>query len=359
MLKRIAVILAVFSSISHAVVSSGTFTIAESGGNYTTLASAEADLATSLISTITFNITGSWTNPDTTAVSFAGCVTFATCPVIIQAIGDARHAGVWSSTAYRQMVTAGNNITLSGIRHIRIDGLQIATTGEAILDANTDAGHQRYITNNIMRGRNDKSTAQRGYNGYNGCTAEKVIFINNMLYGFYTDGYRNYSTTNSTFIVVNNTIVDSGEGGKAYKFEDAYNGGVNLYYVNNIAQEGAYVFPAGMAGGSQLTNLANVSEDATGTTGFRTQQPLFTLKGELTVMNLSLQQTDSTCTNRGNNVSTAPYIASNQATVVLQDIKPQNRQSNPTNWDIGADANIAEPPAVAGYRRRNIQGIKR
>jgi hypothetical protein len=325
----------------HGAVSSGTFTIATSGANYTTLAAAEADLAATLISTITFSITEGFN--DTTAVSFAGCVTYSTCPVIVQCTGAGRHAGKWSGTYYKLAPTTGNSLTITGAKHIILDGLQIGTTGTAIADGNTDANHYREIKNCILRGRNDKSTTQEGFVTYTDAVTERIIFANNIVYGCRTNGARGYCTASSTYIIVNNTIVESGEGGKAYNFSNEWGAGTTLNAYNNIAQEGAYQFDALPATSIHKTDR-NVSEDASGTVGYRGQTPGFADKAAI---DLSFSVTDPTCTARGLDLSTAPIAG---YTALTTDISGQAWQHPPS---IGAWEYIAPAPPASGYIRKS------
>src|SRR3989344_6939524 len=71
-------------------------------------------------------IDGSWTSPDTAAVTISGWTTDATRYIKIYTTPSARHDGKWNTTKYHRTET----ITVSE-EYVRIDGLQSEVTGSA------------------------------------------------------------------------------------------------------------------------------------------------------------------------------------------------------------------------------------
>ena len=71
-------------------------------------------------------IDGSWTSPDTAAVTISGWTTDATRYIKIYTTPSARHDGKWNTTKYHRTET----ITVSE-EYVRIDGLQSQVTGSA------------------------------------------------------------------------------------------------------------------------------------------------------------------------------------------------------------------------------------
>jgi len=97
---------------------------------YNTLSAAEAALAGSPTTPQIINILGSWSSADG-AVTFNSTTTAANY-ISVQCIGEARHNGIWSNTAYR-----ASQITMDDVGHIKIVGLQ--TTGiNSVSSVSTD-----------------------------------------------------------------------------------------------------------------------------------------------------------------------------------------------------------------------------
>lgn len=101
-----------------------TYTVRQSGGDYSTLAAALAGVS----SGDTISIEGSWTADDTSAVTINKDIT-------IQVTGDSQHPGYWDETQnhYRLVVSSGSHcLTLNGAYSATLDGLAVeqATTSD-------------------------------------------------------------------------------------------------------------------------------------------------------------------------------------------------------------------------------------
>lgn len=109
-----------------------TFTICESGGgcDYTTLQAAETDTQTDLTvadSIFTFEIQNTWVSADGNT-GMAGWTSDATRFLTITAVGDARAAGEWSTSAYRISSASGTPLNVNGMDFMVLDGVQLETT---------------------------------------------------------------------------------------------------------------------------------------------------------------------------------------------------------------------------------------
>lgn len=113
-----------------------TYTIKESGGDYTTLASAESAHDQDLVandSALTFEISGTWTVDDGFA-TIAGWTTDATRFLTITAVGASRASATFSTTAYR-IVRAEFNVLRVHTDYTVVDGIQVNVTGSAATTA--------------------------------------------------------------------------------------------------------------------------------------------------------------------------------------------------------------------------------
>lgn len=106
-----------------------TYTVKQSGGDYTTVAAAESAIQQDLVandSAITFEISGIWTIDDG-LWNVNGWTTDATRFPTITAIGDSKAGATWSTTAYRTVgpstlvIKVQENFTI-------VDGLQAEAT---------------------------------------------------------------------------------------------------------------------------------------------------------------------------------------------------------------------------------------
>lgn len=104
-----------------------TYTVVEDGsGDYTTVAAAENAQQRDITASdeiVTIEIQDSWTSAETTQFSISGWTTDDTRYVIIQAVGDARHDGKWTETAWRIETTDISCVQI-GEFYCQIHGLQ-------------------------------------------------------------------------------------------------------------------------------------------------------------------------------------------------------------------------------------------
>jgi len=104
-------------------------------GDYTSLSAWEAGEQRDLVALneiATARIEGTWTNPDTTAVTIDGWTTGENNYIKIYTTPEARHGGVWDTSAYRLESTQGwVNILEINELYTQVVGLQIKRDGGA------------------------------------------------------------------------------------------------------------------------------------------------------------------------------------------------------------------------------------
>jgi hypothetical protein len=238
-------------------------------------------------------IKGTWDSADTSAVSVSGYTTGASNSINIYTSGDARHAGIWSTTAYRleRTLSSGQDsaycIAISSENNFTtIDGLQVKLiTGGGNSDsvggisAATTTGVT--IKNNIITLNASSLTNTTGINGlYSNNARRGTVYTNyiynNFVYGFVKSalpmyGIRvsmsgQYSNSTMTTYVYNNSsynnysgIAFSNGSGTTYASRNTF------YLSNNISTSSSsadYTFATGMTAGS---NDYNLSSDTTAT----------------------------------------------------------------------------------------------
>lgn len=129
-------------------------TVAESGGDFTSVADAVSWFKTNYPDFVTsdiigeIEITGSWTNADSSLVSTV-ITTDATRYLYIHTTGAARHSGVWSTTAHR-LVKNSTNIYFTTM-HVHLDGLQVQQTGNGRCIFLTGSG-TAHVSNMLLLG---------------------------------------------------------------------------------------------------------------------------------------------------------------------------------------------------------------
>ena len=123
-------------------------------GCYTSLAAWEATEQRNLVASgevAVARIEGVWNTPDTTGFTIDGWTTDSDHHVKIVAVGPARHAGVWSETAYRLASAAGTVLVVRDA-FTHIEGLQIGGTrvgSQALVFLSSGATRTR-ITGNLL-----------------------------------------------------------------------------------------------------------------------------------------------------------------------------------------------------------------
>ena len=199
-----------------------TIIIKEDGtGNYTSLGTAltaEAANLPSIGRKKIFEIQGSWTNPDSATririTAAQGWVTNATYNIEIITTGEARHAGKWTSTAWRMQNNTYTYLMNIGCTHIKLDGLQLYNTNITAASCTTissafDTPTLHEINSCIIRGANSAGVTCYGIlgNSTNGC----LRVTNCVIYGYHGSGGAGIyvNSTNSGNYVYNNTIADA------------------------------------------------------------------------------------------------------------------------------------------------------
>ncbi|EKD25931.1 MAG: hypothetical protein ACD_79C01436G0001, partial [uncultured bacterium] len=268
-------------------------------------------------------IEGTWTNPDTTALTIDGWVTDETHYIRIYTDTTARHEGIWDSTKYRMEVN-GAQIIYVNESNVRIEGLQVMQTGSAstshgIVIENVQSDVR--ISDSIIR----RQTATNGTYGvgiysFNLCYSNK--FWNNIIYdwnsatvgrGISTTGLAGYED-----IVYNNTIYGCREGINATT--------ANAIYKNNIVQACTDGF-AGLAPHADSNyNLSDLAADAFGANSKNSTTVRFE---DINNDDFRLLRGDAAAKDSGADLSADTYLS------FTTGIKGNTRKT--VLWDIGAD----------------------
>lgn len=319
--------------------------IMESGGDYTSLAAWESAQQRDLPANNKIavgEIDGVWTGADTT-VAIDGWTTDETRYIKIRTVGQARHNGKWSTTAYRIIANAGILISLYESATI-IDGLQLRNTimtdqsyrygiratsswigainiGNCIIDFDTSASTNASWLAGIYI---ESFTNQGRYTIYN-CIATgiktKGVNGDNKAVGFNipTDGYGYRRLYNCTAYGCDVGFLGESSNGGSY----------SPILINCVAQNCTKA--AGFIGTFNALSDYNISDNGTvpgdhsflGTVSFV----------DTTNSNFHLSPTDTTARRNGINLS-------NDATYPFNhDIDGRERVGD---WDIGADQVTAD-----------------
>ncbi|MCR4283820.1 MAG: chitobiase/beta-hexosaminidase C-terminal domain-containing protein [Parcubacteria group bacterium] len=238
-------------------------TIREDGtGDYTSLSAWEAGEQRDLTATdeiAVARIEGTWTNPDTTAVTIDGWTTDATRYIRIYTAPEARHTGKWDTGRY--MLQAGGNTLNIQEQYTRIDGLQVYQTNSGnwnngAINVNVAKPYVQ-ISNNIVKSALANNVSLNGGGAliliqYFNNTSNINKIWNNILYdkpGTYGIGINAYGYNEITYIY-NNTITGSAVGiyvytgiyevvvaknNLVYNNTDNYNGTFNVASTNNLS----------------------------------------------------------------------------------------------------------------------------
>lgn len=172
---------------------------------YNTLFAAEAGLPTNPIAPVVIEIIGSWVSADTTAVTFAGTNTTVAKYLEVRSLGDARHAGLWSTSKYHLFVANTTAMTIS-VEHFRIDGIQVGKSSSSSADQtgirvnNVNAGSVTWISNCIVRQAGNASHTEPGI--WASDLDNDIKVWNTIAYGSGTSG----ATNNNAFLVSAGTL---------------------------------------------------------------------------------------------------------------------------------------------------------
>lgn len=241
---------------------SGTQDTNYSTRKYNTLLAAEAAITGTLTAPAVINIIGDWTSdgPEDNYINVS-LTTSAANFLLIRAIGTARHAGVWSTSAYILEATgAFGGIILNTTSNARVDGLQFIRTvsGASGYGAITAAGGLDVrISNCIMRGFGSGTEGAIQTAGSGVVNIWNVIAYNYAPHGIYCGG-GTVNVYSSVFIAT---------PGWSQGVITRSSGTLNCKNVYSAATNGYESFL------SPTTLVTCASKDTTGSVGLQNVQP--------------------------------------------------------------------------------------
>ena len=191
-----------------------TYTVCESGCDYTSVQAAETALQQDLVandSALTIEAQNTWVSADG-FVSIAGWGTpDATRFLTVTATGAARATATWSSTAYRSEFGTGiGTIFNSTTGYTVIDGIQVRSlvTDATAQNVMGSSGINNTVKNCLIRGNTGSSID--GIDWGQGSTTAMFIY-NNVIFDCPGDAI-NVIGQNSTILIDNNTVENCGQG---------------------------------------------------------------------------------------------------------------------------------------------------
>jgi parallel beta-helix repeat protein len=285
-------------------------------GNYVSITDA-GDMAASVA-----RIEGTWASADTSALTIDGWTTSNANYIRIYSVYPAHHPGLWSTSAYRLVVTAGaNNTSAIDIKenNVRIEGIQIQlinsggyTGCRAIQATGQDALSVINIEQCLIRGTLSSANSD-GIGIYlnSGYISSKVL--NNIVYDFINGSTAGcagiYLAVGGTYQVYNNTVYGCYQGIRA-------DSSVTITMKNNLANGNTSDY----TGTFDVTGY-NISETATSPdVSFRGKAVTFVDENN---RDLHLASADTYAKNTGTSL----------ATIFTDDAQDFTRQGA---WDIGA-----------------------
>lgn len=170
-----------------------TWTVKQSGGDYSTLASALSNAST--VANDTISIEGTWTVDDTTAASVSDD------NITIQTDASSKHPGYYDTTTnhYRLVISSGNCITINNSTTI-IDGVAMSLTSTTSSDEGVRVEGDCTIKNCIIQA----TTATASQDGvYSWETTRTTTLENCMIYGFGRGGSFPNSTSTGNVCNIN------------------------------------------------------------------------------------------------------------------------------------------------------------
>lgn len=240
--------LTVFSMLVSSILYSApvTYIIAEDpdDGDYTSLSAAindnERDITGVDGGTVTFRIEGVWTSSDTTRVVCDGFTTGPSSGVVVTTVGDARHGGKWTNTAYRLSPNdnwGGPCVTIQ-CDYFVLDGVQASLpSGDdnhpIVRVLAKDFGYETsgvIIKNNILCIKGEyTSTSSYGRSGIVFNDAAGGYIINNIIYNNQTGINMSYY---GHMYLLNNTVYGNTVGGIKEGVEGYYR---DVHLRNNVS----------------------------------------------------------------------------------------------------------------------------
>lgn len=250
--------------------SSGTFYIPT---NYSSIYNAVAAQACNASADVIFYVTGVvW---ETARVDVTGYTTYATSQIIIQATGDARHAGIFSNQ--KQMITTKNTEALRIIEdYVLVDGLQIrrsyeSASGAVIETLGQNANNRVQFSNNIVIWGVTSGYYARGY--YASDADAKNYVHNNIFYCTTNEASSNYgSRINNVGYLYNNLWYDS--YGIVNDTANAVIAKNNICI--NLNNDNAWSGTFGVGSDNNTTNTTDVMTTGSGGSNITEGNPTFT-----------------------------------------------------------------------------------
>ena len=320
-----------FSSVRAAT--QAIHTIKEDGsGDYTTLASWEAGTQRDLVAADEIEIAqidGTWTSPDTTAVTIDGWTTDADHYIRIYTTETARHNGKWDESKYRLVVGIRYNAPLE-IKEdfVRVEGLQIEQTGiysdgghgldAGAIGSNSDVR----VSHSIIR-----CTGGTGGSGRGIWTNHNMKIWNNIIYDFYVGIGGSELYSGDTRLIHNNTVIDSeGIGINFWGYPD---GEATFRAKNNLVQGSNQNYSFDFGSNVTTEYVDNLSEDDTSPNSEHRNKTVSFI--DEANDDFHLAPNDTCARNYGTDLSSDPNLAFND------DIDGETRTGT---WDIGADEEV-------------------
>lgn len=314
-----------------------TYVIAEDSeeGDYTSLAAAvianERDITGVNGGTVTFRIEGVWNSSDTTRVLCDGFVTGLSSGVVVTTVGDARHSGKWTNTAYRLVPTdTWNGVALKFVcDYIHVDGLQVAALddnyGIVGFEAEHAYEHMGLLVENCIVTSIGEVSSSGGHRGINVFTIGGIVRNNivtncfiGISMGYYNDLY-----------VLNNTCVGNYYNGISEDVDGYYK---DVHCRNNLC-----------TGNGNADFYGNIKSSGTDVSGDATSPYVAGRSKTITFESASTgdytpASTETDLIDQGTNLSSAfGFSADNKGTS-----RPQG-----SAWDIGALERIVSSSPAA------------
>lgn len=306
-------------------------TVAESGGDYTTLDAVDAGEGKDLTASneyLDVEITGEWDNPDTTIVELTSFTTGEDNYINIYTDSTARHAGILNETTkYRLKIDVNDTSTLLINRenYCRVTGLQVIASNDYGSAANslirTDGAGEVWLTKNLIVLSDASGAAYTGIRVKYHAAGLTCKIWNNIIYAIGTmdNGISSDTPVNAvTIVMYNNTICNCTDGVH-------FNGNVTLYMKNNIIQGCTNDYNIGSL--TAHTHSNNISEDDTSPDeDYQEKEVLFNDEDN---NDFHLSDSDTEAVGNGVDLSTD----SDSQLSFEDDIDGETRAT----WDIGAD----------------------
>jgi len=288
------------------VVTDGTNTVTLSDNGASVIAVAKID--------------GTWTSPDTTAVTIDGWTTDADHYIRIYTTETARHNGKWNTSKYRLVNNADSYALDVNEPYTKIEGLQIRQTGSGVynhaLDVR-DAPHYE-VSYNIIWGCNGNNAM-----GIIGHAPEGPVKVwNNIVFDFNSSRGISISidTAGQKAYVYNNTVYNCNVGIYSAGYQD-------IVAKNNLVQDCTDGYGGSFDPDSDY-NISDISGDAPGSNSKTCTVSFIDEAND----DFHLASNDTCAKDSGTDLSSDPNLAFND------DIDGETRTGT---WDIGADEYVA------------------